>query len=207
MRKGLAIICFFIFNVNLKSQPAFPNDAKYSPMYESIIDSISNTFSLEKNTDFEFRFWITTNKPYYRVQLFCLYQKNNLWKTRVFEEGWKPLNDTTNVVKYYLVEHRVPDTSQSALKKLLIVLNRNKYLTNPSLAEVKYQKKGDLSFIMCHCYYYTFELISHINKRIYSYDCPVAHSKKYKHIRIFKNIVNITKMVFEFCKLPDYRPC
>ena len=206
MKKTISILLFILIVFKIYGQPSFPNDTTYSPFFEGTINDLDSLYKIKGDKNFEFRLWIITHKPFYRIQLFSLYQNNNILSARCFEQGWVQL-DSLQVIKKYIEEKAIPDTSQQNIQKLLKLLNKNNYLTNQRSEDVTGRNGKRARLYGCHCYDYVFVLLSNKNKRIYNYDCPVIHAKKYKNIKVFKNIVNITKAIFEFCGLKDYRPC
>ena len=68
-------------------QPIFNNDTSFKASSETLYSIIDSSFNLEKNNDFEMRFWCTYSKTMKR-QLFILALKNNNWTARLFEKPY-----------------------------------------------------------------------------------------------------------------------
>jgi hypothetical protein len=171
------------------SQPVFDNDTSFKPFLTNFVDVLDSTFQLDKNAEFELRFWTLISKTMER-RLFILSKKNNMWAARLFKKSYLP-KDT-------LIEILISQTKLDLLWKNLNKGNILEILRGDDLRN----KKGTIIDDPIYCgISYLFELMTQKNKRSYWYGCPKSFSKAYKYIKAYKHVVQLITLIYKHCKL------
>lgn len=170
-------------------QPVFENDTSFKPFLQTLVTTIDSNFHLEKDVEFEMRFWTLISKTMER-QLFILSFKNNTWNARLFK--------ITTYLSDTLVETPV---SQSNLEKLWKNLNKNNILTIPREYDLRDRSGKEIDDPIHDGISYWFEFTTAKNKRSYRYHCPKSLSEDYKYIKEYRNVVNIITLIYKHCLL------
>jgi hypothetical protein len=190
IRLLLSIIFFILLTVKSAfSQPIVKNDTTYQPFLQNLVTEIDSNFHLEKNVDFEMRFWTLISKTMER-RLFVLSLNKGKWTSRLFKK--------TNYLIDKLVE--VP-LSQTNLEKLWKDLNKNNLLTISQEHELRDKKGNEINDPVHDGISYWFEFTSKKNKRSYWYHCPKMFSEDYRDIKEYKYVVNIITLIYKHCLL------
>lgn len=176
------------FNI-VNSQPVFQNDSTFKPFHKSLFNEIDSAFKLDKEAQFELRFWTLSSKTMKR-QLFILSLKNSNWTARLFSR--------TVYQKDTLIEISVIQTN---LNKLWKKLKKKNLLTIPREEDLVDKNGNQINDPIHDGVSYLFELISTENKRWYWYHCPKSFSEDYKYIKEYKDVVGIIKIVYKHCRL------
>lgn len=192
-------ITFFIlisivlsFKNNIRAQPVFNNDTSHTSIFESLIHQVDSSFSLEKNVDFELRFWTLISKTAER-RLFILYLKDSKWSARFFQK----------IIFQKDTLKEVP-VSQENLEALWKQLKKNRILTLPHEDDLRDKNGKEILDPVYDGHSYRFELLTKKNKRSYRYTCPNSFSKDYRNIKEYKQVVKLVRLIYKYLKIEYY---
>jgi hypothetical protein len=189
-RPMLFISAFSLLIVKLAfCQPVFRNDTAFRPFLQNLVVKIDSNFHLEKDADFEMRFWTLISKTMER-RLFILSQKNGKWTARLFLK--------TTYFKDTLTEVSI---AQVILEKLWEKLNKYDLLTIPGEYELRDRDGEEINDPIHDGISYWFEFTTKKNKRGYRYRCPKSFSEEYKYIKEYGKVVNIITLIYRHCLL------
>lgn len=181
---------FVLFTVNASyCQPKFDNDSTFKPHFSDFVQTIDSSFQLEKNADFELRFWTLIDKTMER-KIFILSLKDNVWKARLFKK--------TSFQKDTLIEIPI---AQFNLDKLWKSLNKKGLLNIPAENDLRDRNGKIIDDRIRHGISYRFELMTKNHKRSYRYNCPKKFSEDYKYIKAYRNVVDIIILIYNHCLL------
>ena len=159
-------------------------DGKTSAINEVDDRVIDSLFHLDKNYDFEFRFWSRYLSMNFN-NVFIMRLSNNAWTARYFD-----LNESHGNPKKF-TERKV---EQSKVDQLWTRLVENKVLTLPDMRDLDksmvsykidtatlqlYGRRTDMTDGVL----YGFELLTPTRKRHYNYGNPGSYLKNYSHIQ------------------------
>ena len=191
----LFVTIFILTAKKSYAQFDFRNDTAFIEVFGTLKNQIDTTYTLTKDFDFEFRFWINYGKLT-GTALFVLTNRNNKWSARLFKRKTHP--------EINLSEIKV---SNENLNTLWAKLNANHILSIKNSYELK-DRNGNYADIKIYdgtSFY--FELITKTKRRNYFYHCPKDCREEYKYIREYKWVLNIINLIYKHCKLDPNSIC
>jgi hypothetical protein len=154
MRPQHLLILFVIFFIahSTYCQPVFKNDTAFHPFLQTIVTEIDSNYHLQKNADFEMRFWTWISKTMER-RLFILSLNSGKWTARLFKK--------TSFLKDTLFEIPVV---QNNLEQLWKKLNKYNLLIIPNEYDLRNKNGNEINNPVHDGISYWFEFITNNNK-------------------------------------------
>jgi hypothetical protein len=165
----------------------FSGDSNYKPFLHRTVKKIDRVYHLGHNNDFELRIW-TIQDVMTNYSLFFLAYKDGAWNARFFENS--------GASGFPFVEKIIKLKNAEELWNELIEYD---IINIPKSSELKDSSGKEARILTTDGTFYLFDLLTKNNKRRYSYHCPESHAKEYGYIQEFVRVVNIIKLIDDYC--------
>jgi len=190
----LYIICLVIFVVSkVNAQVKVNNEKSFNPHFIWDINYIDSLYHLEKNNDFELRFFANTYIG--KMKIFILVKKNNNWNARYFES-----------IKDSSVRMIEKEISKENLSLLWDSLSKKGVLKIPASENLKDIKGEPLYANIIHGTVFYFDLLTLTLGNSYSYHCPAGYVKEFPNVKEYKKVLSLVQIIFNFCQI-KFRIC
>ena len=190
----------------MSKRVAFAEDVKEKVSVNGMDRMLDSLFRLEKNFDFEFRYW-ETGLTNISTKAFILTLRNKKWSARYFHynKDWQKDGKSLSEVQ----------VDQSKLDQLWELLVHNNVLTLPSQDSLKNRMVKfviDTAFLgfgheehfaIDDGILYEFELSNPEKKRVYWYGCPQLFLKQYGNIEELFNAVELILLIQRYLGLDE----
>lgn len=170
------------------SQFEFKNDPGFRPFYSKNYRSLQKRFNLEKENDFELRYWDLVSVDH-RLKLFILSFKDGNWKARFFDD--------------LLGRPAEVDLVGKNVDSLWLDLQKNNVLVVPDSKELKDSSGKRAYFSVSDGSLHVFDLITPLNKRSYSFSNPTTMAGYYPEIREFRWVTTLVTLIYQYCGIKE----